>query len=138
MIRMYGFRSCQRRAKGFVYYVRSPTVINTSIILSFSRSISNVITMTRHAKSYNILPIIGIPTPSFNLNELNYVREDYSECLRSFQNTLINFCNESEIEYIDFSLHMTSNHVIEDGLHPNAEGHKIMMENAKELLTRLL
>ena len=49
--------------------------------------ISNVFTMARHAKSYNILPIIGIPTPSFNLNELNYVREDYAECLRSFQNT---------------------------------------------------
>ena len=100
--------------------------------------ISNVFTMARHAKSYNILPIIGIPTPSFNLNELSYVREDYAECLRSFQNTLINFCKESEIEYIDFSLHMTSNHVMEDGLHPNAEGHKIMMENAKELLKRLL
>jgi len=100
--------------------------------------ISNLFTMTRHARFYNILPIIGIPPPCFNLNELNYLQEDYAECIRSFQNTLLNFCKENEIEWIDFSKHMTAAHVMDDGLHQNAEGHKIMMENAKEMLEQLL
>ena len=99
--------------------------------------ISNIFTISRQAKFYNIIPIIGILTPSFNLIEQNYVLEDYSECIRSFQNALINFCKESEIQYIDFSIHMASNHFLEDGLHPNEEGHRIMSENAKLVLLNM-
>lgn len=100
--------------------------------------ISNIYTMSRQAKFHDIVPIVGIPTPSFNLNESNFLREDYTECIRSFQNTLMQFCRGRDIVYIDFSRHFTVDYVMEDQLHPNAAGHRIMMENAKEVLGRLL
>lgn len=100
--------------------------------------ISNVFTMTRQAKFYDIVPVVGIPTPSFSLNEINFVQEDYAECIRSFQNNLIKFCNESELPFIDFSLHMDSSHFIEDGFHPNGEGHKVMSNNAIAVLMKII
>ncbi len=100
--------------------------------------ISNIFTMARQAKFIDIVPVIGIPTPCFNLNELNFVQEDYAECIRSFQNTLISFCNEKEIAFIDFSVNMDRNHFLEDGLHINKVGQKLMVKNAKSVLMKLI
>jgi lysophospholipase L1-like esterase len=100
--------------------------------------ISNLYAMSRQAQFKDILPIIGITTPCFKFDESNFLYEDYVECIRSFRNTLIKFCQERDLEYIDFAKHFTSDHVMEDQLHPNADGHRVMMENAKEVIKSLL
>ncbi len=93
--------------------------------------ITNIHAMARLAKHNNIEVIIGIPTPYFNLNELNFVQENFSECIRSFKITLVDYCLQKETPFIDFSVDLNINHFLEDGLHPNTEGQKIMMKNAQ-------
>ena len=100
--------------------------------------ISNIHTMIRHAKHLDITGIVGIPTPCLNLNELNFLGEDYAECVRSFQNQLINYSIEKELPYIDFSIGLDSNHFLDDGLHPNEEGHKMMGDNAIAVLMKIM
>lgn len=100
--------------------------------------IYNLFTIYWQVKSYDIIPIIGIITPSYNLNELNFVGEDYAECIRSFQSNLIKFCNEKEMPFIDFSKHMDADHFLDDGLHPNEEGHKMMGDNAIAVLMKII
>jgi lysophospholipase L1-like esterase len=100
--------------------------------------ISNVFTMARQAKFLNITPIVGVPTPSYNLNENNFVQEDYAECIRSFQNTLLHFCKEKDIVTIDFSIKMKINHFFEDGIHPNNSGQHIMKNNAAMTLHKII
>ena len=39
---------------------------------------------------------------------------------------------------IDFSLNMTPTHFLEDGLHPNKTGHKIMKDTAKIVLRNVV
>ena len=98
--------------------------------------ISNIHAMSRQARYHGVESIVGIPTPSFNLNELNVVHENYSECIRSFQRTLIDHCVEDEKLYINFSLNMKTEHFLEDGVHPNEEGQKLMAENARQQLEK--
>ena len=100
--------------------------------------ISNIHTMVRLAKHNQIESIIGIPTPYFNLNELNFIQENFSECIRSFKNTLVDYCNLKELPYIDFSANLNRKHFLEDGLHPNTDGQKVMMKNAEKVLIHLL
>ena len=90
---------------------------------------SNIHAIRRQARYHNIIPIVGIPTPSMSINDLNLVHENYSECIRSFQNALINYCNDDDQDIIDFSLKMKAEHFLDDGIHPNEEGQKIMMQN---------
>lgn len=97
--------------------------------------LSNIHAMTRQVKFYNSKPLIGIPSPSINLNELNLIHENYSECIRSFQVVLINYCIQDNLDYIDFSKGLTENHFFPDGVHLNEKGQIVMKENAK---TRLL
>ena len=98
--------------------------------------ISNIHAMARLAKHHDIETIIGIPTPFFNLNELNFVQENYSECIRSYKRMLIDYCTEKEFTYIEFSKDLVREHFFEDGLHPNEKGQKIMMMNAKQVLKK--
>lgn len=100
--------------------------------------IANIFTMARQAKFRDIIPIIGIPPSTINLNELNFLQEDFAECVRSFQNTLLNFCKEKEILTIDFSKNMSINHYMEDGLHINEAGQNIMAINAAAILSKIM
>ncbi len=100
--------------------------------------IANLFTMARQAKHRNIVPILGIPTPCINLNELNFLQEDYAECIRSFRNTLIKFCNEKELVFVDFSKDLKPTHFMKDGLHINKQGHKLMAKKAVELLLKIM
>ena len=100
--------------------------------------ISNIHAMARLAKHNSIEVIIGIPTPYFILNELNFVQENFSECIRSFKRTLVDYCNLKELPLIDFSTNLNQSHFMEDGLHPNIEGQKLMMKNAKLKLRDIL
>lgn len=100
--------------------------------------LSNIHALRRQISYYNAIPIIGIPTSSMNLNELNLKHENYSECIRTFRNNLIRFCQEDQQDYIDFSLHLLHKHFLTDGIHPNEEGHELMMQNAKEFLQKFI
>lgn len=100
--------------------------------------LSNIHAMRRQSRYHNVESIIGIPTPSVNLNELNMVHENYSECIRSFRNNLIKYCEQEDQLYIDFGLQMYSKDFLEDGLHPNESGQIVMMKNAKELMLKFI
>ncbi len=100
--------------------------------------ISNIHAMAKLAKHYDIKIIIGIPTPFFNLNELNFVQENYSECIRSYKRMLIDYCTEKEFPYIQFSNNLLQEHFLDDGLHPNEKGQIIMMKNANQVLKKIL
>ncbi|WP_223035030.1 GDSL-type esterase/lipase family protein [Hanstruepera marina] len=96
--------------------------------------ISNIQAISRHAKYHGVDAIVGLPTLSYNLNELNFIQENYSECIRHFRSTLIQYCNLEAKPFIDFGFNMTYKHVLDDGLHPNEEGQKIMMNNVFKVL----
>jgi acyl-CoA thioesterase I len=100
--------------------------------------ISNIYAMSKQAKYVNSIPIIGIPTPSFNLNELNFVGENYAERIRSFQNILLRLCSDINIDYINFSKNMTKHCFMDDGIHYNEKGHKVMMKSVKEKMSNLI
>ena len=96
--------------------------------------VSNLYAMAKQAKYHMVEPIIGIPTPCFNLNELNFNRENYSECIRSFRNLLKRYCEFKDIKHVDLALGMRHKHMQTDGLHPNKRGHLLMCSNLKEWL----
>jgi len=100
--------------------------------------IANIFTMARQAKFRGVIPIVGIPPATINLNALNFVGEDYAECIRSFQNTLLDFCKEKEMLSIDFSNQLKANHYMNDGVHINEEGQKAMKDNAILLLSKIM
>ena len=96
--------------------------------------ISNIQAISRHAKYHNVEVLFGLPTLSYNLNELNFIQENYSECIRHFRSTLMRYCQLEDKPIIDFSSNMKSEHYLDDGLHPNEEGQKIMLENVIQVL----
>lgn len=98
--------------------------------------LSNLHAITRQTRYYNVQFIIGIPTPAFNLIELNSIQENYSECVRSFRTTLINYCKSEEVPYIDFSQNITSDHMLADGIHPNKKGHEHMKNTILDFMTK--
>jgi len=99
--------------------------------------ISNIHAISRQAKFHSVESIIGILPPSINLNVLNFIEENYSECIRSFQNALIDYSIEDERPYINFSLNMNTDHFLDDGVHPNQAGQIIMKDNAKRSIESL-
>jgi lysophospholipase L1-like esterase len=99
--------------------------------------LSNIHAMARQVNFYNSRPVIGIPSPSINLNEVNLIHENYSECIRSFQDVLINYCIQDNLDYIDFSKRLTEDHFLPDGVHLNEKGQTIMKENAKERILEM-
>ncbi len=100
--------------------------------------IANIHTMIRLTRHNDIESIVGIPTAFYNLNELNFVQENFSECLRSFKTTLMDYCVKKEQLFIDFSLNLNIDCFLEDGLHPNEKGHKMMGENAITDLVKII
>lgn len=105
--------------------------------------IGNILAMTRLARHYKIQSIIGIPTPYYlpepgegkhffmNLKGM-YLR------LGEYIQTLKQFALDDNQPIIDFSLHMNAGLFLEDGLHPNKEGHQKMAEVAKNSLFPIL
>ena len=100
--------------------------------------LSNIHAMRRQARYHEAIPIVGIPTPSVNLNELNIIQENYSECIRSFRNNLIKYCKEESQQFIDFGLNMKLEHFLNDGIHPNDKGHKVMVDTVKYEISKFI
>lgn len=91
--------------------------------------ISNIQAMSRHAMHYSVEVFIGLPTISYNLNELNFVQENYSECIRSFRTSLRYYCESQDKRFIDFTTNMNVEHFLDDGLHPNELGQLVIVKN---------
>ncbi len=105
--------------------------------------ISNILSMTRMARHHNIQSIIGIPPPFFL--PVQYEDDSLFIQLPALKNRLIEyrhalrkFITSDEQPCIDFTLNMYANLYLQDGLHPNEKGHKIMANNAKEQLVGIL
>ena len=107
--------------------------------LSDNIIVSNILAMTRYAKYHGVTSIIGIPTPFFNQEvntDENQFKDDTSVSKRisSFQEILKQYALNDNYPIIDFTVHMTPDVFLKDGLHPNQKGHRIMAENAKASL----
>lgn len=100
----------------------------------------NLEELLKEALSYNIVPIVGIEplidavlaekkwSGDVNYNLVNTIEENY-------RHWIIDFCNKSKIEYIDFHKcfkealkHKDPRELYVDGLHPTALGHKLMYQ----------
>lgn len=101
---------------------------------------NNLEELLKESLSYNIIPIIGIEPPidsflakkkwsgDLNYNLINKIEEDY-------RIWIINFCNKSKINYIDFYKYFKENlqsknprELYIDGIHPTSLGHKLMYD----------
>lgn len=100
--------------------------------------ISNIYAMCKQAIYLKSIPVVGIPTPSYNLHELNFAGDNYSECIRRFQQILINHCLDKDLNFIDFSEVMGQDCFMEDGIHYNETGHKVMMNHVEQKLMGFL
>ncbi|MDR0486502.1 MAG: GDSL-type esterase/lipase family protein [Elusimicrobiota bacterium] len=100
---------------------------------------SNIFAMLNLASANKILFITGSLLPI----DLDNVRTDWASftdmesaqgCCLSYNIWLSSFCKIFKTPFIDFnaafSASADTNLYLEDGLHPNAEGHKIMAETA--------
>ena len=99
--------------------------------------ISNIQAITSQAKYHGVIPVIGLPTLSYNLKELNAEQENYSESINSFRSSLQKYCIDQDKIFIDFSVNMDKNHFLEDGLHPNVLGQKVMFQNVLTVLKKI-
>jgi len=105
--------------------------------------VSNIHAMTRHSKHNEIIPIIGIPTPFYssgnNSDESIFINTfDFEKRLYSYQQKLREFATDDNQNIIDFTKNLKSEYFLNDGLHPNEEGHICMMETAKQFLIKIL
>lgn len=110
-----------------------------SFDLTDGQIISNILAMTRRAKQSEIVAIIGIPTPFHHemnpfIDDLFLNGQAFSQRIEGFQQKLKAFAKEDGLPIIDFAEGMVASLFLEDGVHPNAEGHRRMMENAKIFL----
>lgn len=104
--------------------------------------LSNILAMTRYARHNNIISIIGIPTLFYPNNvSVNYSifldQFSLSNRIETFRKKLMRFIEEDELLNIDYSIGITSDLYLDDGIHPNEAGHKVMMENAKVRLKEI-
>lgn len=114
-----------------------------SFNISDNQIISNIKSMTRLARHHNIQSVIGIP-PAFFLPDHE---EDPSffiglremkQRLVSFDKNLRHFIETDNQPAIDFTIDMTREMYLADGLHPNEKGHDLMAKNALFHLNELL
>lgn len=113
-----------------------------SIGISVNSIIGNIIAMTRYAKHNGIIPIIGIPTRTYELEnesrsilflESKLAAKNIDEYIERLKKLAI----EDDKICIDFGKDVTTDYYLEDKVHPNEDGHKIMMDNAKKIIGKI-
>lgn len=114
-----------------------------SLNISDEQIISNILAMTRYARYNDIISIIGIPTMIYHndsavCGSIFLDQDILKNRMEVYRNKLKRFAKEDGLAYIDFSTGMTPDLYLEDRLHPDEAGHKIMMENAKAVLKNIL
>ena len=100
--------------------------------------LSQIYAMCKQALHYNIIPIVGIPTPCFNTEEYNLIGENYTSRIKIFQDDLVKFCLLKEIEFINLNEDILQEYFMDDGIHFNHDGHVFVMNKLKEILQKIL
>ncbi len=105
--------------------------------------ISNIMAMIRQARHQNIIPIIGIPPPSYEADTTNasiLFREGTKLALHidMFREKLKQLAIEDNFPIIDFGSKMPDFYFLNDGIHPNESGQEFMKEKAKAALQTII
>lgn len=119
--------------------------------LPFNNVIANLYAMAYQARHHEIAPVFGLPTPfdiqqalqqSWNPPEQGYER--LLKDIKALTQRLAKEARESEIPVLDFyGLFMGEKHkvnstlLLEDGVHPNGQGHREMAALAAAELKRI-
>lgn len=105
--------------------------------LPYNLIIANIMAMTRYARHHGIVPVIGVPTPFFFQSKTQreednlFIGEaEHSKRIGEYQKILKNFAQNDGWQCINFGAGFTPDLVLNDGLHPNKQGHILMKENA--------
>ena len=112
--------------------------------LSNEQIISHIHAMTRQARYHKVIPIIGIP-PSYHPIDFSHdsnsvfpAPQSYRQQIEGYRNYLKQYVEEQEFTVIDFDIGLSPKLFLPDGLHPSEAGHKVMKDNAKTVLKRIL
>ncbi len=105
--------------------------------------ISNIMAMIRQARYHNVMPIIGIPTPSYedstqNENILLNEGAKLATLIDMFRKKLRKLAELDGFPIIDFGLKMSDLLFTDDGIHPNESGQEFMKESAKVALQKIV
>lgn len=99
--------------------------------------LSNVKTMSRQARHRDIPFVLGVPSTYYpsgeaKLYEINV--DQFVNRLMGYQERVKQFIEIDQCPFIDFSYGLDREHFLEDGIHPNEAGQKIMAERAVQAL----
>lgn len=109
---------------------------------------ANVFAMACQARFHNIIPIVGLPIPLLMKNiqrrEIMAPLAGWQKCMQKLSDlvaALETSARQSDIVCLDFyHLFLDKNgdplatYYLEDGLHPNGQGHRLMAEKAADFL----
>jgi lysophospholipase L1-like esterase len=107
--------------------------------IPFDHIISNIHAMTRQARHFGIGNIIGLPTPIFmgstkqGSHEWDLMTE-FTVKMEQYNARLNQFALDDDWPIIDFGKNMSAGLFLNDGVHPNVAGQKVMMQNAERIL----
>jgi len=111
---------------------------------------ANIFAMTSQAQFHNITPIVGLPLPFLMENiqrqEMMAPIAGWPKCVHKLSDlvtALTASARDSDIACLDFyhpflgkNGETLGKYYLEDGLHPNKQGHLLMAEKAVELLRK--
>ncbi len=109
---------------------------------------ANIFAMTCQAEYHNIVPVVGLPLPlcmeNIRHQKMMAPIGGWENCIQKLARlveALASSAAESDITSLDFyNLFLDTNgavqgkYFLEDGLHPNRDGHRLMASQATELL----
>ncbi|NOQ55587.1 MAG: hypothetical protein GQ477_02145 [Nanohaloarchaea archaeon] len=107
-------------------------------IKSFEKNIQKIIDIPNKIVTKIICLNIN-PVQENKTNPIPWETDIYykNENIKQYNNSISKICSENNVECIDiFELFSKSNpnQLLEDGLHPNTEGHKLIFETVKKFL----
>jgi lysophospholipase L1-like esterase len=119
--------------------------------LDINLILANIFAMACQAQHRDIVPVVGLPLPLFmeNIRNQNMMAPiaGWDRCINKLSelvNALAVAAKESEIACLDFyhpfldtNQKVRGDYFLEDGLHPNKQGHRLMAEKMAELLQNL-
>lgn len=112
-----------------------------SFNLSVDVIISNIMAMTKLARHHGIKPIIGLPTLCFidyqpDFGNLFISLKSFTDRLNMLREKLHKMALAKELKVIDFAQGLMGKHFLEDGVHPNEIGHRLMYEQAMKCIEK--
>lgn len=110
--------------------------------------LANIFAMTCQAEYHNMAPVVGLPLPLYmeNIRQQKMMAPigGWENCIQKLERLIdaLSFsARESDIAVLDFyhlflddTGEVQENYFLEDGLHPNKEGHMVMADAAARFL----